>query len=108
MISLTTAKVVLSVFILLLTPIEEGNQDIFYTHQFWIYMLLIVISCCCLYVASCLTDVSCYEILGEQKEYYGRQRLFGTASTGIITLFTGYLNDLISNEYGHTKYFAGF
>ena len=88
-----------------LKPKPEINE--YATYQFWIYTLLVV-SCGIFFTtAMSLSDVACYEILADQKEYYGRLRLWGTAGQGVSTLIAGYFNDLMSDG-GRSEYISGY
>lgn len=49
-----------------------------------IFFCLAVTGTVAMMTASSLSSVASYELLGPQKEIYGRQRLFGTISWGIV------------------------
>lgn len=79
------------------TPSTDVASD-FTTYQFWIFFVFTVIAETTLSSLLYLTSVACYEILGPHMDLYGRQRLFGTISWGIICSLAGIVNDGLGSK----------
>ncbi|KFM61228.1 Major facilitator superfamily domain-containing protein 6, partial [Stegodyphus mimosarum] len=88
--------------------IENAESSIYRTYQFWVYMLLAIISGTGSATVWTLSDAACCEVLGEDTKIFGRQRLWATISWGSVTLLSGYLNDLATAHSNHSDYSPGF
>ncbi|XP_015923811.2 major facilitator superfamily domain-containing protein 6 [Parasteatoda tepidariorum] len=88
-------------------PAEE-DVSMYGKFQFWIFVLLAVVSGTGANTLYTLSDAACYEVLGERPELYGRQRLWATISWGLITLLAGFVNDVATASKGRYDYSPGF
>ncbi|XP_054712624.1 uncharacterized protein LOC129222180 [Uloborus diversus] len=75
------------------------NENVFQTYQFWLFTLFLIISQTCTDALFTLSDTACYEILQNTKSDFGRQRLWGAMSWGIIAPIAGFLNDFTNSYY---------
>ncbi|CAL1284442.1 unnamed protein product [Larinioides sclopetarius] len=78
------------------------------TYQFWGFACLVIIAGLATGSTDSLSDVACYEVLGEQRHLYGRQRLFGTVGLSLSCLLSGYLSDLATGDSSSKDYSPGF
>eukprot|EP01119_Soliformovum_irregulare_P021636 TRINITY_DN7246_c0_g1_i1.p1 TRINITY_DN7246_c0_g1~~TRINITY_DN7246_c0_g1_i1.p1 ORF type:complete len:455 (+),score=85.32 TRINITY_DN7246_c0_g1_i1:90-1454(+) len=70
-----------------------------------VYLLfLVVIIQACVWCSGSLIDYCVLRILGKEKETYGKQRIFGAISWGLVALAIGVLVD----RYGTSMYFYGY
>lgn len=88
----------------------ENSKSVSYyeKYNFWVFVLLSVISGTGSATTYCLSDAACYEVVRHKPQEYGRQRLWGTISWGLATLVTGYLNDIATGGSKTTNYSPGF
>lgn len=85
-----------------------SEKNIYKTPQFWLFLLFLTIAWVSSGVTTSLSDAACYELLEERNDLYGKQRLWGTVGWGIFSLFTGFLNDLITGTSPDKNYSASF
>ncbi|CAL1299104.1 unnamed protein product [Larinioides sclopetarius] len=85
-----------------------ANEEEFLSYQFWSLFFLIAISSTFFCAVLFLIDAMCYEMLGNRKEDYGLQRLWGTIGWGIGALVGGYINQLISPDPTNIDYSLSF
>ncbi|GBM25267.1 hypothetical protein AVEN_45904-1 [Araneus ventricosus] len=78
------------------------------TYQFWTFACLLIIAGLASGNAISLSDVACYEVLGEKRHLYGRQRLFGTIGWSLACLLSGYLSDLATGNKVRKDYSPGY
>ncbi|GBM25265.1 hypothetical protein AVEN_45902-1 [Araneus ventricosus] len=78
------------------------------TYQFWAFACLLVIAGLASGNAASLSDVACYELLGEQRHLYGRQRLFGAIGWSLACLLSGNLSDLATGHKVKKDYSPGY
>ncbi|GBM03871.1 hypothetical protein AVEN_231333-1 [Araneus ventricosus] len=78
------------------------------TYQFWAFACIVIIAGLASGNINSLSDVACYEVLGEQRHLYGRQRLFGTIGWSLSCLLSGYLSDLATGDSSGKDYSPGF
>ncbi|CAL1274954.1 unnamed protein product [Larinioides sclopetarius] len=88
--------------------IQKDGKSVFKTYQFWVFAILTVISGTGAETVFCLSDTACYEVLGDRSDLYGKQRLWATISWGIVTLLTGFLNNLATGNSDTVNYSPGF
>lgn len=77
-------------------------------YNFWIFLVLTVISGVGSGTMWSLTDTACNEILGDNSKDYGKQRLWGTISWGVATLASGFFNDIASGGSKYIDFSPGF
>lgn len=74
-------------------PIENENQTLgscFYgTLTFWSFVLLMCIGTIGFNVSNCVSDATCFDMLGEKSMDYGVQRVWGTIGFGLTALIGG-------------------
>lgn len=74
-------------------PIENENQSLgscFYvTWTFWIYVILMCIGTIGFNVSNCVSDATCFDMLGDKTMDYGAQRVWGTIGFGLTALVAG-------------------
>ncbi|KAF8771384.1 Major facilitator superfamily like protein [Argiope bruennichi] len=87
---------------------DEGLVNEYETYQFWAFACLLIIAGLALGNAVSLSDVACYEVLGEKRHLYGRQRLFGTVGWALACLLSGYLSDLATGNKINKDYSPGY
>lgn len=73
--------------------LDKVFNDPYSTYQFWAFFILVTIGAVLGQPAHSLSSVACLELLGTKKAHYGRQRLYGTISYGLVSTLTGLLND---------------
>ncbi|CAL1296718.1 unnamed protein product [Larinioides sclopetarius] len=78
------------------------------TYQFWTFACLLIIAGLAYGNAISLSDVACYEVLGEKRHLYGRQRLFGTIGWSLACLLSGYLSDIATGNKERKDYSPGY
>lgn len=75
------------------TPIDGENTSLgtcFYgTWTFWTYVLLMCIGTIGFNVCNCVSDATCFDMLGEKTMHYGAQRVWGTIGFGLTALIAG-------------------
>lgn len=88
--------------------LEGDSASVYRTYQFWAFTVLAVIGGTGSATVFCLSDAACYEVLGENSQLYGRQRLWATISWGCATLLAGLFNDIATGKSDTTNYAPGF
>nr|XP_037281532.1 major facilitator superfamily domain-containing protein 6-like isoform X1 [Rhipicephalus microplus] len=78
-----------------------------YSGNFWIYTVSVVVSWVCAATLYTVTDAAVCELLGDKVNVFGRQRLWGTISWGIVSPLIGMMIDEASNST-YTDYKPGF
>ncbi|GIY40513.1 major facilitator superfamily domain-containing protein 6 [Caerostris extrusa] len=89
-----------------ITDLEDFNE--FLSFQFWSLFILMAVSSTAFCAVLFLIDAVCYEMLGNKKEDFGLQRLWGTVGWGLGALAGGYLNQLISPDSYSIDYSLSF
>ncbi|CAL1274955.1 unnamed protein product [Larinioides sclopetarius] len=84
------------------------SRNEYETYQFWAFACIVIIAGLASGNLNSLSDVACYEVLGEQRHLYGRQRLFGTIGWSLSCLLSGYLSDLATGDSSKKDYSPGF
>ncbi|XP_003742069.1 major facilitator superfamily domain-containing protein 6-B [Galendromus occidentalis] len=87
--------------------VRNGQVSALYTWQFWVFFVLRICSGGLAAVTFSLSDTATYAILGDQKELYGRQRLWGTIAWGGLAPVIGIMNQYFSKGRTH-NYGPGF
>ncbi|XP_022687506.1 major facilitator superfamily domain-containing protein 6-like isoform X2 [Varroa jacobsoni] len=75
--------------------------------QFWVFLALRIIAGGLASVGFSLTDAAIFAILGDHKELYGRQRLWGTIAWGGLSPLIGLINENFSTSAAN-NYAPGF
>lgn len=94
-------------------PIEEqavlscSCDTTLYQGNFWIYTVSVVIAWTSSATMYTVTDAAVCEVLGDNVNAFGRQRLWGTISWGIVSPLIGFSIDEASG-LAHTDYTPGF
>ncbi|XP_075546175.1 major facilitator superfamily domain-containing protein 6-like isoform X2 [Dermacentor variabilis] len=78
-----------------------------YDSKFWIYTISIVVAWTSSVTLYTVTDAAVCELLGDNVSAFGRQRLWGTISWGVVSPLIGFMIDEASDST-HTDYKPGF
>ncbi|XP_075552678.1 major facilitator superfamily domain-containing protein 6-like isoform X1 [Dermacentor variabilis] len=78
-----------------------------YDGKFWIYTISVVVAWASSATLYTVTDAAVCELLGDNVSAFGRQRLWGTISWGVVSPLIGFLIDEASDS-SHTDYKPGF
>lgn len=74
-------------------PHDSGNQSLgtcFYgTFTFWCFVLLMCCGTIGFNVSNCVSDATCFDMLGDKTMNYGAQRVWGTIGFGLTALIGG-------------------
>lgn len=71
----------------------ETLGDCFYkTATFWSFVVLMSIGTIGFNVANCVSDATCFDVLGEKTMNYGAQRVYGTIGFGVTALISASKN----------------
>lgn len=75
------------------TPIADDVQPLgscFYsTSTFWTFVVLMCIGTIGFNVSNCVSDATCFDVLGDKTMRYGAQRVWGTIGFGVTALIAG-------------------
>lgn len=66
------------------------------TRTFWMFTVLMCIGTIGFNVANCVSDATCFDMLGEKSMRYGAQRVWGTIGFGVTALLAGIAVDLFN------------
>ncbi|KAI5702081.1 hypothetical protein M8J75_016378 [Diaphorina citri] len=79
----------------LMSYLDSGStpDDVTNTAQFWTFFILLSLSWVGMAVVVSLGDTICFEILGNEPQKYGKQRLWGAVGWGIFSILAGFLVD---------------
>ncbi|XP_037577763.1 major facilitator superfamily domain-containing protein 6-B isoform X3 [Dermacentor silvarum] len=78
-----------------------------YEGNFWIYTISVVIAWASAVTMYTVTDAAVCELLGDNVNAFGRQRLWGTVSWGVVSPLIGFMIDEASDS-SYTDYKPGF
>ncbi|XP_054922020.1 major facilitator superfamily domain-containing protein 6-like isoform X5 [Dermacentor andersoni] len=78
-----------------------------YDGKFWIYTISVVVAWASSATLYTVTDAAVCELLGDNVSAFGRQRLWGTISWGVVSPLIGFMIDEASDS-SHTDYKPGF
>ncbi|XP_037577756.1 major facilitator superfamily domain-containing protein 6 isoform X2 [Dermacentor silvarum] len=78
-----------------------------YEGKFWIYTISVFIAWASSATMYTVTDAAVCELLGDNVNAFGRQRLWGTVSWGVVSPLIGFLIDEASDS-SYTNYKPGF
>ncbi|XP_070391934.1 major facilitator superfamily domain-containing protein 6-like isoform X2 [Dermacentor albipictus] len=78
-----------------------------YDGKFWIYTISIVVAWTSAVTLYTVTDAAVCELLADNVSAFGRQRLWGTISWGVVSPLIGFMIDEASDPT-HTDYKPGF
>lgn len=74
-------------------PIIDDNQLLgtcfFSTLTFWSFVILMCIGTIGFNVTNCVSDATCFDMLGDKTMRYGAQRVWGTIGFGVTALIAG-------------------
>ncbi|KAL5236074.1 hypothetical protein ACI65C_003484 [Semiaphis heraclei] len=95
------------------TPDFNGNGfaedfDIMAHWKFWIFLVVITMRMLLWMVGDVLQDTICFEILGDDKKSYGRQRVWGGVGWGLSSLLVGVCVDWYSEDIEHKNYLPAY
>lgn len=70
---------------------QESNPTTCYyqSASFWLFVLLMCLGTIAFNVANCVSDATCFDMLGEKSMKYGSQRVWGTIGFGVTALLGG-------------------
>ncbi|XP_071519620.1 major facilitator superfamily domain-containing protein 6 [Panulirus ornatus] len=77
-------------------------------YQFWLYVLTVVIAWCGLGVTVVMSDTICFQVLGDNANKYGEQRMFGSLGWGSLAVIAGALIDYSSSGLPEKDYTPAF
>ncbi|XP_035227671.1 major facilitator superfamily domain-containing protein 6-A-like [Stegodyphus dumicola] len=75
------------------TDKTPSHKSLLATYQFWVFLLILMISGACVNALFTLSDTACYESIQKTGADFGQLRLWGAFGWGIIAPFAGFLND---------------
>ncbi|XP_037577758.1 major facilitator superfamily domain-containing protein 6 isoform X1 [Dermacentor silvarum] len=78
-----------------------------YEGKFWIYTISVVVAWATSATLYTVTDAAVCELLGDNVNAFGRQRLWGTVSWGVVSPLIGFMIDEASDS-SYTDYKPGF
>lgn len=78
------------------------------TYQFWTFFTLLIISWAGMAVVVSVGDAICFEMLGDNPQRYGNQRLWGSVGWGTFSIISGFLIDKFSQGQVTKNYAIGF
>ncbi|CAL1299110.1 unnamed protein product [Larinioides sclopetarius] len=70
--------------------------------------VLTVLMYICMGSLASLSDAACYNALGDRRDLYGKQRMWGTMGWGSFAFIAGYLNQLTTGSSSKYNFSAGF
>lgn len=79
---------------------SEAEASNFTSVQFWSIFIMFSIGCITIGSVIFMMDAVCYELLKDQNDQFGQQRLWGSVGWGLGALAEGYLNQIISTDSG--------
>lgn len=85
----------------------DGNADAF-GRTFWIFSMIFLVGQIAFAPIFSLIDAITYDFLGDERQKWGKQRLWGTVGLGIFALASGFLMDLFTGGEGKTDYTVAF
>lgn len=71
---------------------------IYWTPSFWLFSVLMCVGTIGYNVANCVSDATCFDMLGDKTMKYGTQRVWGTVGFGVTALFAGVATDLFITD----------
>ncbi|KYN05807.1 PREDICTED: uncharacterized protein LOC108771338 [Cyphomyrmex costatus] len=87
----------------------ENDQCLYTSTTFWGFVILMLFGEVGCHISLSASDVICFDILGEAGQMkYGRQRLWGTIGSSLLSLLSGYTIDLWSQEKVYKTYTPAF
>lgn len=90
----------------IVSVITINDDEVYDLYQFWVFLSLMILGWVAQAIAVSIGDTICFELLGDQPEKYGAQRLFGALGWGIASAIGGFIIDTMS-EGKNTKDFSG-
>ncbi|XP_050548934.1 major facilitator superfamily domain-containing protein 6-B-like [Daktulosphaira vitifoliae] len=87
---------------------KSDGVDILTTWSFWLFLSIMMLRSILWMVGDVLQDAICIEILGEDKEKYSLQRIYGAFGCGLSTVFTGWCVDLYSQGQIEKNYLPAY
>lgn len=66
-----------------------NDDNFYYSTTFWSFTLLMCIGTIAFNVGNCVSDATCFDMLGEKPMNYGAQRVWGTIGFGVTALLSG-------------------
>ncbi|KYQ46343.1 Major facilitator superfamily domain-containing protein 6 [Trachymyrmex zeteki] len=87
----------------------ENDQCLYTSTTFWGFVILMLFGEIGYHISLSVSDVICFDILGEDGQMkYGRQRLWGTIGSSLLSLLSGLTIDLWSQEKVYKTYTPAF
>ncbi|XP_011058182.1 PREDICTED: major facilitator superfamily domain-containing protein 6-like [Acromyrmex echinatior] len=87
----------------------EDDQCLYTSTTFWGFVILMLLGEIGYHISLSASDVICFDILGEDGQMrYGRQRLWGTIGSSLLSLLSGLTIDLWSQQKVYKTYTPAF
>ncbi|XP_055373688.1 uncharacterized protein LOC129607023 [Condylostylus longicornis] len=74
------------------------DDEIMKKYEFWIFSGLYLFGYSAASVAVSMADTFCFDLLGEEGHLYGRQKMFDSVGSGIASVITGVIIDVVSGK----------
>ncbi|GLH07936.1 Uncharacterized protein GBIM_13312 [Gryllus bimaculatus] len=87
-------------------PVPDSQVPSLY--QFWLFVLLMILSWVGMAVVVSIGDAICFGMLGDKHSRYGHQRLWGAVGWGVFSVISGLLVDEFSQGKSQKDYTAVF
>jgi MFS family permease len=84
------------------------DDEVKASYQFWMFFLFMIFSWVGMAVVVSVGDAICFELLGDQPQKYGYQRLWGSIGWGTFSIISGLLIDKFSEGHTNKNYSVGF
>lgn len=91
-----------------LTETSVDDQDAFASYQFWCLLTFMIIAWIGQATVISIGDAICFQLLGDQHNSYGYQRLWGSLGWGLIGVLTGASIDVLSRGRAQKNYTSAF
>ncbi|XP_055373689.1 major facilitator superfamily domain-containing protein 6-like [Condylostylus longicornis] len=74
------------------------DDEITLKYEFWIFSGLYLLGYSAASVVVSMADTICFDLLGEDSHLYGRQKMFDSVGSGISSVVTGIIIDVVSGQ----------
>lgn len=80
----------------IIAEIANPTGCFYKTKSFWLFVALMCVGTIGFNVANCVSDATCFDMLGEKSMRYGAQRVWGTIGFGVTALLGGIAVDIFN------------
>lgn len=87
---------------------KAAAEDNAFGRTFWIFSMIFLVGQIAFAPIFSLIDAITYDFLGDERNKWGKQRLWGTVGHGLFALSSGFLMDFFSRGENKTDYTAAF